>query len=121
MHGSHDIIEVTLVRIKLIDKEDDRLAQLLCVAEVILCTYLRTILTIDKNHSLIGNIERSNSTTHEVITSWTVYDIKLLVVPFYMKNSWEYRIAVFQLNWEVVTHRILRFYRASTLDNACFE
>ncbi|CUQ64706.1 Uncharacterised protein [Segatella copri] len=38
-----------------------------------------------------------------------------------MKNCREHRVAVFQLNWEVVAHRIFRFYRAFTLDNACFK
>ena len=121
LHRSDDIIEITLIRIQLIDQEDNRLTQLLCIAEVVLSTYFRTILTINKDNSLIGYIHRSNRTAHKVITTRTINDIKLLVVPLNMKNCREHRIAIFQFNWEVVAHRILRFYRASTLDNACFK
>ena len=121
LHAGNDIVEVTFVGIQLVDQEDDRLAQLLGVTEVVLCTYLRTILSVDEDDSLIGHVHRRDGTTHEVITTWTIDDIKLLVVPLYMKNSREYRVAVFQLNREVVAHRILRFYRASTFDDACFK
>ena len=47
LHAAYYRIEITLVAVELVYKEDNRLLQLLSVSEVILCANFRTILTID--------------------------------------------------------------------------
>ena len=56
-----------MLLIQLVYQEDDGLLQLVGIAEGILGTYLRTILAIDENKSLIGNVEGSDGTTYEVV------------------------------------------------------
>ena len=70
--------------------KNNRLVQLLCITEVVLGTYLWTILTIDKDDCLIGNIEGCNGTTYEIIATRAIYNVKLLIVPLHMKNGREH-------------------------------
>ncbi len=56
LHGGYDIIKSHLSESSWFTR-DNRFAQLLGITEVVLCTNLWTILTIDKDNCLIGNIE----------------------------------------------------------------
>ena len=87
LHVRHHRVEIAVVAIQLVHQEDDGFLQLLRITERILGTYLRTILTVDQDHGLIGHVERSDSTTHKVVGTWTVDDVQLLVVPLNMKNG----------------------------------
>ena len=110
LHHRNDIIEVTLLGIKLIDQENDRFFQLFSVSEDILCAHFGSVLTVNQNHGFIRYVERSDCSADEIIRSGTINDVKLFVVPFYVENGWEHRVSVFLLHGEIITHCILRFY-----------
>ena len=86
LHGRDDIVKIALVAIQLVNQEDDRLLQLLGIAEVVLCSHLGTVLSVDQHHGLVGNVERSDGTAHEVVRTRTVDDVELLVVPLHMEH-----------------------------------
>ena len=82
-----NLVKVAIVTIQLIHEEDHRLAQLLGVTESVHRAHLGTILAIDKYQSLVGHVHSGDRTTYEVVTSRTVDDVELLVIPLHMKNS----------------------------------
>ena len=102
-----NLVVITLVVIKLIHEENNGLLQLFGITEVVLSSYFRTKLTVNKQHSRVGYVKRSQSSTNEVITTRAVNDVQLLALPFSVEYCWEYRVSVIVLNREVVTHRIL--------------
>src|SRR3712207_4464666 len=53
LHRVHKIIEVALLGVQLVNKEDDRLLQFLRITEYILGSYFRSILSVDKDYCLI--------------------------------------------------------------------
>ena len=114
-------VEVARVAVKLVDKEDNRFFKFICVSENILRTNLRTILAVDEHQRLVGHVECRDGSAHEIVGTRAVDDIKFLVVPLYVENSREYRVAIFLLDWKIVAHRVLGFHRATTLDDATFE
>ena len=114
------MVEVAVVAIQLVDKEDNGLLQLLGIAEGIHRTHLRTILAIDEDDSLIGNVQSGDGTTYEVVRTRTVNDVQFLAVPLSMEDGREYRIAILLLYREVVAHRVLTLYGTTALDNAGF-
>ena len=114
-HGVHHIVEVTLLGVELIDKEDDWLFELLRVAEYVLRAYLRAILTIDENHGLVGDVEGCDGTSHEVVGARTVDNIQLLIVPFHMEYRWENGVTIFLLHGEIIAHGVMLFHRSATL------
>lgn len=101
LHRVDDIIKVALVGVELVDQEDDRFLQFLRISEDILCSHLRTVLPVDKHEGSIRNVESRYRTTYEVVTSRTVDNIQLLVVPFRMENRREDGISVFLLHGEL--------------------
>ena len=117
VHVSYDIIEIALIRIQLVDKEDNRLVKFFGITEVVLCTNLRTVLTVNKNNSLIGYVEGCDCATDEVIRTRTINNVKLFVVPLYMEHCGEHRVTILMFYREVVAHRVLCFHRTTALDN----
>ena len=69
LHLQYEIVEVALFRVQLVDEEDDRLLQLLGVAEVVLRAHLRAVLAIDEDHGLVGDVESRDGASHEVVVS----------------------------------------------------
>ena len=114
------LVVVALLRVQLVHEEDDGLAQLLRVAEVVLSADLWPILTIDEQQGCVSHMQGCHRCTYEVISSRTVDDVQLLVVPLHMENGGENTIAVFLFHWEVVTHGILLGDATTTADNSCF-
>ena len=95
--------------------------QFLCISEIVLCANLRTILSVDKNNSLISNVQSCDCTTNEVIRTRAVNNIKLFVVPLNMEYCRENRITIFMLNWEVVTYRVLCLHCTTAFDDTTTE
>ena len=114
-----ELVEVAVLVVKLVDEEDDGLAELLRVAEVVLRANLHTCGTLEQDECCVGHVQRSNSGTCEVITAWTVNEVNLLAVPFYMANRGEDRIAVFMLYGEIVADGRVQTDSAATLDDTC--
>ena len=121
LHIGDDVVEVALVRVELVDKEDNWLVKFFRIAEVVLCTNLRTILSVDKNYGLVGYVQGCDGSTDKIITTRTVYNIQFLVVPFHMENGRKYRIAIFMLYREIVAHSIVCFYCATALYDSTTE
>ena len=122
----HHIV-VTLFVIQLVDKENHRLAQFLGIAEVVLGTYLRTILTIEEQDGCISYIECSDGSTYEVVTTRAVDDVELLTVPLHMIDGRKYRVAILLFYGEVVAHCILgrdssaTFYNTTLIEQGLCE
>ena len=121
LHVRHDGIEIAVLSIQLIDKEDNGFVQLLGVAEGILRTHLGAILAIHQNDGLVGHVERCDGTADEVVRSRAINNVQLLVVPLHMEDSRENRVSIFLLYGEIVADGILSLYRATTLNDTCFE
>ena len=89
-HISHHIIddrvEIALITVQLVDEEDNRFTQFIGITEIVLCSDFRSILSIDKNHRLIGNIKSSDSTADEIVRSGTINNIQFLIIPLCMKT-----------------------------------
>ncbi len=117
LHIGNDVVEVALVGVQLVDEEDDRFFQFLGIPEIVLCADLRSVLSIDEDDCLVGNIEGRDGTADEIVRSRAVYDIEFLVVPFYVEYRREHRIAIFLFNREVVAHRVLCLHRTAALDD----
>ncbi|CDE32213.1 putative 66.3 kDa protein in hag2 5'region [Leyella stercorea CAG:629] len=117
IHVYHDIVEVALIRVQLVDKENDWLMKFLGITEVVLCTNLRTILTVNKDNSLIGYVESRDCTTDKVVRTWAIDNVEFLVVPLYMEHCGEHRVAILMFYREVVAYRVLCFHRTTALDN----
>ena len=115
LHLQYEIVEVALFRVQLVDEEDDRLLQLLGVAEVVLRAHLRAVLAIDEDHGLVGDVESRDGASHEVVGSRTVDYIEFLVVPFSMENSGEHGISKVELHRHEVGDGVLRLYGSTTL------
>ena len=116
LHGRDDVIEVALLRIQLIDKEDNRFLEFFRVSEIVLCSHFGTILPVNQDNSLVCNVQRGYCSAHKIICSGTVDDVQLFVVPLYMEYCREDRVAIFLFNGEIITHRVLCFHRATALD-----
>ena len=121
LHVGDDAVEIALIAVELVDKEDHGLAELLRVTEVVLRAYLRTILAIDEYHCLVGDIEGGDGTSHKIVATRTVDDVELLVIPLGMKNRREHRITIFLLYGEIITDGVFRFYGTAALDDAGLE
>lgn len=67
MHLIDDIVKVALLRVELVDEEDDRLLELISITEIVLRSYFGTILAVDKDDGEVSDIECSNGTSYEVI------------------------------------------------------
>ena len=87
LHAGYYRVKVALVAVKLVHEEDDRLLELLRVTEIVLRAHLGTVLAVNQYQGLVGNIERSDGLAYEIVRSGAVYDVKLLVVPLYVKNG----------------------------------
>lgn len=91
------MVEVTFFAIQLVHQENDRLTQFLCITEMILCTYFRTILTVQQQDGCIGYVQCGDSCTYKVVTTRTVDDIQFLTIPLYMINGRENRVTILLL------------------------
>ena len=109
-------VEVAVVLIQLVQQENHWFLQFLCVAEGIHRAHLGAVSTIDKNDSLIGDVQCSDSTAYEVVRTRAVNNIQLFAVPLGVENSGEYRIAILLFHREIVTHRVLLLHSATALD-----
>ena len=107
--------------VELVYQEDNRFAQLLRIAEMILSTYLGAVLSVQQQDSRIGNVECRHGRSHKVVTARTVYDIQLLTVPLHMENGGKHRIAVFLLHRKVIADRILGSNSAATFYNTTLK
>ena len=115
----HELVEVAVLVVKLVDEEDDGLAELVCVAEVVLCAYLDACSSLEQEDCSVGDVQGCNGSACEVITARAVNEVDLLAVPFYMANSGEDRIAVFVLYGEIVADGCVLTDSAATLDDTC--
>ena len=120
LHAVDDVVEVALFTVELINKENDRLFQFFGIAKVVLRTHFRTVLAIDEDDSLVGDIERSDGAPNEIVGSRAVYNVEFLVVPFHMEYCWEDRVSIFQLNREIVAHGVLCLHASAALDDTGF-
>ena len=111
---------VTLLAVKLVNKEDNRLLQLLRIAEMVLCAYFRAILTINKEHAGVCHLQCCQGSSYEVVTSRTVNHVQFLVVPLYIIYSREDRITILLLYREVVRNCVLLCNATTSADNTCF-
>ena len=107
----HHVI-VALLVVQLVYQEDDRLAQFLGVAEMVLRTYFGAKLSVEQEHSGIGHVERGEGCAHEVIGTRAVNDVEFLAVPFGVEHGREHGITVILLYGEIVGHGI--FLRDTT-------
>ena len=79
------------------------------------------VLPVDEHHGLVGHVERSDGAAHKVVRSRAVDNVEFLVVPLHMEDRGEHRVAVFQLNGEIVAHRVFGFDGAAALDETGFK
>src|SRR5574344_95241 len=121
LHAIDNRIKVALVTVKLINQENNWFLKFFGITEIILCSHFWTILTINKNHSLVCHIEGGNSLAYKVITTRTVNNIELFIVPLCVEYCRKDRITIFLLYWKIVAYSILGFYRTTTLNNTGFE
>ena len=96
------VVIVAFVAVQLVDQEDDRLAQLFGVAEVVLCAHFDAILSVEQEDSRVCNIQGGDCRAYKVVATRAVDDIEFLSVPLHMVYSGEYRIAILLLHGEVV-------------------
>ena len=87
LHAVYYRIKITLLAVKLVDKENNRLFQLLRVTEVILRANFRAILAVNQYQSLVCYVKSRYRTADKIVRTGTVDDIKFLVVPLYIKNG----------------------------------
>ena len=120
LHVVDDVVEVALFAVELVNEEDDGLAQLLRVAEVVLGAHFRPILSVDEDDRLVGDVERGDGSAYEVVGTRAVDDIEFLVVPFHMEYCWEDRVTIFQLNRKIVAHGVLCLHASAALDDSGF-
>ena len=120
-HAGHESIEIAMLTIQLVHQEDNRLTQFVCIAEGILCSDFRTILSVDEDNSLVGHVQCRDGTTHKVIGTRTVNDIQFLVVPLNVEDGRKDRVTVFLLHGEIVADRVLCLHRTTTFDDAGFK
>ena len=85
-HIAHYDVEVAVVAVKLVNEEYHWLLKLLGITERILRANLRTILSVDKYHGLVGNVECGDCSANEVVASRTVNHVELLAVPLHMEH-----------------------------------
>ena len=114
-----DSLVVTVLIIQLIDQEDDGLAQFLCIAEMVLRTYLQSNTTFEQEHCSVCHIESRHGSTHKIITSRTIDNVQLLVVPLHMEHSGKHTISVFLLNGEIITYCVMLGDASTTLYHSC--
>lgn len=81
----HHII-IALFIIELVYQENNRFAQFLGVAEMVLRTYLGTVLPVQQQNGSICNVERRHGSPYKVITTRAVNDIQFLAVPLHMET-----------------------------------
>ncbi len=116
----HHII-IALFIIELVYQENNRFAQFLGVAEMVLRTYLGTVLPVQQQNGSICNVERRHGSPYKVITTRAVNDIQFLAVPLHMENGGKHRIAVFLLHREVIADCILGSNPAATFYNTTLK
>ena len=107
--------------VELVYKENNRFAQLLRIAEMILSTYFRTVLPVQQQNSRISYIESRHGRSHKVVTTRTVYNIQFLTVPLHMINGGKHRIAIFLFHRKVIADRILGSNSAATFYNTTLK
>ena len=107
----HHVI-VALLVVQLVYQEDDRLAQFLGVAEMVLRTYFGTKLSVEQEYSGIGHIERGKGCAYEVVGTRAVDDVEFLAVPFGVEHGREHGITVILLYGKIVGHGV--FLRDTT-------
>ena len=108
------MIEITLLTIQLVYQENYRFTQLFGITKVILCSYFRTILSIQKQDSCICYIQCSNSSSHKIVTTRTINNIQFFAIPFYMIHSREYRVTILLLYREIIADCIFGSDSAAT-------
>lgn len=116
-----DGIIVTVGRVQLVDKEDDRLIEFLGVTEMVLRADLGTEVAIDEEHGSICNVESRERSTYKVITAGAVDEVQLLTFPFRMEYRREYGVAIILLYGEIVTDSILLRDTSAAFDDARVE
>ena len=92
--GAVDVLQVVenqliiaVFMVELIDEEDDRLAEFLGVAEVVLCSHLDTESTVEQKQRSVGNIEGRERSTDEIIGTRAVNQVEFLAFPLHMECS----------------------------------
>src|SRR5574344_1057894 len=103
----YNSIKIAFFIIQLIQKENHRFSQFLSITKMVLSTYFNAILTIEDNHSRVGNIQCSHRSAYKVIRAGTVYEVQLLAVILGMEYGSKNRIAVLLLHRKVVTDSVL--------------
>ena len=109
---------VALLGVELVDEEDDRLAQFLGVAEVVLCAHFGSILSVDEQQGRVSHMQGCHGSTHKVVGTGAVDDVQFLSVPFHMKNRGEDTVAILLLYRKIVAHRVLGSDATTTADDA---
>ena len=104
--------------VQAVDEEDHRLLHLLGQAEVVLCGYLYTTGSIDKEDGGVGDAHCGEGRSGEVVRTRAVDNVEFLVVPLNMERRGEDAVSVLLLYGEVVGNGVLLCDASSTRDDA---
>ena len=89
-----DSFIVAVFTIQLVDQKNDRLAQLLRIAKVILRSHFMSKAAIDEQHRRVGHVQRRHGCTDKIIRTRAVDDVEFFALPFHMKSRGKHRIAI---------------------------
>ena len=118
---AHDGIEVAVLTVELVDEEDDRFVEFLGVAESVHGAHFGSILSVDDEHGLVGDVECCDRAPHEVIGARAVDDIEFFIVPFYMYYGRKHAVSILLLHGEVVAYGVFTFYCTAAFDHSRFK
>ncbi|OAV74059.1 hypothetical protein Barb7_02497 [Bacteroidales bacterium Barb7] len=112
---------VCLVVIQVIDKEDNRLLELLCIAELVDSAHFHTVLGIQKHQRTVGHIQGRHSPAYKVVRPRTIDEVQLRVLPLQTEKGGKHRVAVLLFHRKIVGHRISCIHTPASFYNATLE
>ena len=115
------LVVVAVLGVELVDEEDDGLAELFGIAEMVLRADFRTEVAVEQQYGGVGDIEGSDGGADKVVGTRTVDDIEFLALPFHVECGGEDAVAIFLLYGEVVGYRVLHGDAAAALDGTGME
>ena len=100
------VVKVAFLVLEAVDDKHQGLANALHGAEVVLCTYLDTIASVNDQSGGIGNAQSGNGVAYEVVTTRAVKEVELLAVLLSKENGRGNRVTILFLNGGIVAYGV---------------
>ena len=115
-----DIVVVTFLVIKPVDKEYNWFVKFFGIAKMIMCGNFGTVLPVYHYYGGVGNAKGRNCSADKVVRTRAVDEIQLFPVPFRVERCCKYGIAVFLFYWKIVADGIFCGNASASLNLTTF-